>query len=58
MTDARSTDAIAEAIEWFASFQNDHKRAIVPLLQERFGLNAAQACAVVRDVNLRRARAG
>ncbi|TIL94529.1 MAG: hypothetical protein E5Y73_11460 [Mesorhizobium sp.] len=48
---------IAEAIEWFAAYSNDRKRPIVPLLQERFGLTAAEACAVLRETNLRRARA-
>lgn len=51
------SDRVIEAIEWFASFKNDRKRPIVPLLQERFGLSAAEACKVLREVNLRRARA-
>lgn len=57
MTTLASPDRFAEAIEWFQAFSNDHKRAIVPILRERFDLSAAEACAVLREVNLRRARA-
>ncbi len=58
MTQASEADPkIIEAVEWYGSFRNDGKRPIVPLLRERFGLSAADACAVVREVNLRRARA-
>ena len=48
---------IIEAVEWFAAYPNDRKRPIVPLLQDRYGLSAAGACSVLREVNLRRARA-
>ncbi|OBQ58042.1 hypothetical protein EFV37_13215 [Mesorhizobium loti] len=56
-TAEEGSDELIEAIEWYAAYPNDRKRPIVPLLQERFGLSAAQACAVLREVNLRRARA-
>ena len=48
---------IVEAIEWFAAYRGDRSRPSVPLLRERFGLSIQEACAVLREVNLRRARA-
>ncbi|RWM28501.1 hypothetical protein [Mesorhizobium sp.] len=48
---------IIEAVEWFANYRGDGARPSVPLLRERFGLSVAEACAVLREVNLRRARA-
>ena len=50
--------AIDEAAAWFAMtprYQRD--RPIVPLLRERFGLTAAEACAACCEANLIRARA-
>lgn len=48
---------VIEAAEWYISFRGTREGPAVPLLQERFGLSAAEACAVLREVNLRRARA-
>ncbi|RUW24624.1 hypothetical protein [Mesorhizobium sp. M4B.F.Ca.ET.013.02.1.1] len=58
MSDPGEADPkIVEAIEWFASYRGDRSRPSVPLLRERFGLSVAEACSVLREVNLRRARA-
>jgi hypothetical protein len=52
------TAAIDEAAQWLATTpRRQIEGAIVPALQHRFGLNAAEACAAIREVNLRRARA-
>jgi hypothetical protein len=48
---------IIEAIEWYTAFRGARERPAVPLLQERFGLSAAEACAVIRETSLRHARA-
>lgn len=50
-------EKVTEAIEWFAAYRGDRSRPSVPLLRERFGISVAEACAVLREVHLRRARA-
>ena len=44
------------AVRWFL-FDGDRSEPAVPQLKERFGFTSVQACAVVREVSLRRARA-
>ena len=53
------TPEILEAVEWYSHYRpaDGTRRPIVPLLRERFGLSAQDACAVMREVQLRRARA-
>lgn len=54
----KSSAAIDLAAEWLAGISRDHiNRQIVPVLRERFGLSAAEACAAMRAAKLRRARA-
>lgn len=50
---------IVEAIEWYTNYRpvDGTRRPIVPLLRERFQLTAQEACRVLAEVNLRRARA-
>ena len=50
--------AIDEAAAWLSTTpRRQIEGAIVPALQQRFGLNASEACAAIREANLRRARA-
>lgn len=48
---------IDEAARWLASTPPAQRGPVVPALRERFGLSPSEACAVIREVNLRRARA-
>ncbi|TPI54750.1 hypothetical protein FJ417_24685 [Mesorhizobium sp. B3-1-7] len=50
--------AIDLAVEWLSQNPRDRiGQPIVPLLRERFGLSAVEACEVCREANLRMARA-
>lgn len=46
---------ILEAVEWYTHYRpaDGTRRPIVPLLRERFGLSAHDACRVLAEVNLR-----
>lgn len=46
------------AARWFATSPQDRSRAPIPVLRERFGLTAQQACMALREANLIKARAG
>lgn len=49
--------AIDEAAAWLAETPRERiGRPIVPALRERFGLTVIEACAAVREANLRLAR--
>lgn len=50
-------EAIAVAAEWLSTSPRDTGRPIIPALRERFGLTAKEAIDVLREANLRRARA-
>jgi hypothetical protein len=53
-----STAAIGEAAAWLATTPAEARpRPIIPGLQERFGLTAAEACAACREAALIKARA-
>jgi len=54
--DHESSAAIDEAARWLATEPN-LPRPIVPSLQKRFGLTAAEACAAIREAGLIRGRA-
>lgn len=50
--------AIDEAAAWLASTPRRHRdKPAVPLLRERFGLTASEACQAIAAANLIRARA-
>lgn len=56
--DHSSSAALDEAVAWLALLSpQDRPKPIVPSLRTRFGLSASEACAVIREVNLRNARA-
>lgn len=49
--------AIDEAASWLAQTPRERiGRPIVPTLRERFGLTVSEACAALREANLRLAR--
>ena len=52
-----SSAMIEEAIVWLANTPRSQRGPAVPELQRRFGLSAAEAVAVIREVALRHARA-
>lgn len=49
--------AIDEAAKWLAQTPRHQRGPAVPELKSRFGLNALEACAAIREANLMRARA-
>lgn len=50
--------AIEEAALWLATTPRHQVEGhVVPELRRRFGLSALEACAAIREANLRRARA-
>lgn len=49
--------AIDVAAHWLSTSMRDGSRPIVPQLRERFALTTKEAVDVLREVNLRRARA-
>jgi len=49
--------AIDEAASWLAMTPRERiAQPIVPALRERFGLTPAEACAAIKEAQLRRAR--
>lgn len=56
--DHESTAAIDEAAAWLATCPAHLRPSpIVPALRQRFDLSPTEACQVIREANLRRARA-
>lgn len=56
--DHQHTAAVDLAAEWLSMTRRDQiSGPIVPLLRQRFGLTAQEACAAIAQANLRRARA-
>jgi hypothetical protein len=52
------SDLVSAAAQWLATTpQALRPRPIVPALRERFGLTTVEACAAVREANLRHTRA-
>jgi hypothetical protein len=49
---------IDEAARWYATTKHDTSPAPIPLLRERFGLTAQEACYALREASLIRARSG
>jgi hypothetical protein len=50
--------AVELAAEWLANTpRHERNRPAVPLLQERFGLTAQEACQAIEQANLKLARA-
>ncbi|ESY02291.1 hypothetical protein X755_01240 [Mesorhizobium sp. LNJC405B00] len=54
---APASSQILDAAHWLATGGADRTKAVVPQMQERFGLSASDACEAVREANLIRARA-
>ncbi|WP_189379717.1 hypothetical protein [Mesorhizobium sp. M4B.F.Ca.ET.013.02.1.1] len=51
-------DKLAKAARWLAETPRAERgSAAVPALQRRFGLSVAEACEIIRENNLRLARA-
>jgi hypothetical protein len=48
---------VDEAARWFATSPRDRTRAPIPVLRERFGLSAKEACLALAEANLIKARA-
>jgi hypothetical protein len=48
--------AVDEAARWYATTEQDTSRAPIPLLRERFGLTAQEACYALREAALIKAR--
>jgi hypothetical protein len=56
-TEVERSAAVAEAARWLTTTPREQRGHAVPELQKRFGLSAVEACAAIREANLRRARA-
>lgn len=54
---AASADIVADAANWLATGSADRTKALVPQLQDRFGLTALQAIQAMRESRLVLARA-
>lgn len=53
-----TAEMVDELAEWHQRHPKDRiNRPLIPHLRQRFGLDNAQALAVIREANLRRARA-
>lgn len=56
--DHRDNPTIGEAARWLATMPvRQRERPAVPLLRERFGLSAKEACLAIAAANLIKARA-
>jgi hypothetical protein len=44
--------AVDEAARWVATSRRDRSRAPIPVLRERFGLSAKEACLALAEANL------
>lgn len=56
--DHEHTAAVDLAAEWLATTRRDEiPGPLVPVLRQRFGLSAQEACQAIAEANLRRARA-
>jgi hypothetical protein len=47
---------IDEAARWYATARQDGTKAPIPILRERFGLTAQEACYALREAALIKAR--
>jgi hypothetical protein len=50
------SDIVEQAARWYAVTPRDIDQPAVPLLRERFGLTALQACEAIKEAQLIRAR--
>ena len=57
--DHETTAAVDQVAQWLASLSPDERRRrpAVPMLKERFGLSAVEACQAIRDAQRIRGRA-
>ena len=57
--DHETTAAVDQAVQWLISTPTAQRpeRPLVPVLRERFGLTAVEACAAIREYRLQMARA-
>ncbi|PAQ09539.1 hypothetical protein [Mesorhizobium temperatum] len=57
VTTGSTPDPVVEAAKWLATGSADRTKALVPQLQDKFGLTALQAVQAMRESRLVQARA-